>query len=175
MKEVVAMRTLRDLYLPAGRGPDVNTAKTVADTLCHTADVAQLRLLLLDYDWILHPVLFECDITDEQIAAHLGILREAARHKLHRLLDIFEASFDCTDVVAFPITNNTGGSDTEIWAYVAAPSIGYPIPSYDAWDLVDATDKFPHGWSDRLGAALGLLHPRGAGPTAITVTLHAWS
>jgi hypothetical protein len=159
----------------AGRGPDVIAAKAVADMLCSSADVTQLRVLLLDHDWILHPAVLECEITDEQIAAHLGTLREAARHKLHRLLDNFEASFDCTDVLALPITGNTWGCDAEIWAYFTAPSIGYPIPSYDAWDVVYATEKFPHGWSDRLGAALGLLHPHGAGPATITVTLYAWS
>jgi hypothetical protein len=171
---VSAHMSLRDLYLPAGASLDLAAAKAVADTLCRSADVTQLRVLL-EHDRISHPALYHWDPTDEQISAHLSELRATAVQRLHWLLDEFAASLRDREVVRFPFDRDNGGGHTvDGYATGGVTPSDAPTDSWEAWDIVHATDEFPPGWCDQLGAAFGLLHPLGTGPAAATVQLYRW-
>lgn len=173
-----AHMSLRDLYLPAGQAPDLPAAKTLAGVLCQTAGVDELRVLL-EHDHISHADLYQYDPSDEQIAAHLDELRATAELELGGLLDAFAASLACRDVSRYPFDRPTGAANGRhtIDAYVTAgvTADGGPTESSDAWDIVFETDKFPPGWCDQLGAALGLLHPTGDGPARATATFYLWA
>jgi hypothetical protein len=171
---VSAHMSLRDLYLPAGTSPDLAAAKAVSYTLCRGAGIAQLRVLL-EHDWISHPALYDWEPVDEQIGAHLGELRDAAVQRLHRLLDDFAASLHDRDVARFPFDRDTGGDHcVDGYATGGVTPSDAPTDSYEAWDIVHAIDKFPPGWCDQFGAALGLLHPFGTGPAVATIRLYRW-
>jgi hypothetical protein len=171
---VSAHMSLRDLYLSADTAPDLAAAKALAGILCRGAGVAELRVLL-EHDWISHPALYDWDPSDEQIGAHLGELRDTAVQRLHRLLDEFDASLDDREVARFPFDlDNGGGHTVDGYATGGVTPSDAPTDSFEAWDIVHATDKFPPGWCDQLGAALGLLHPHGTGPAAATVRLYRW-
>ena len=168
---------VRDLYLPAGATLDLAAATTTASALCRTATIDDLRILL-DEDWISHDSLTDPDdCTDQALTIRAETLRTAAEHQLHRLLDSFAASLQRRDVARFRFDNATDNTGGGLDAYVTGGlSFGdSPTDAYDAWDIVFDTDRFPAGWCDRLGAACGLLHPRGDGPAAAVVTFHAWA
>ncbi|GIM90105.1 hypothetical protein [Paractinoplanes toevensis] len=172
-----AHMSLRDLYLPADRIPDLPAAKTAATTLCRNATIEDLRTLL-DNDWIEHPSLYGYELSDEQIRPHQAQLRVTAEQRLHELLAAFMTSLAERDVVRFPYdrTRSENPGHT-VDAYVTGgvtPSDAL-TDSYEAWDIAYADDKFPTGWCVQLSAALGLIHPQANGPTAATVTFYRWS
>jgi hypothetical protein len=165
---------VRDLYLPAGTTLDLAAATATVSRLCRTASLDDLRTLL-DTDVL----------TDAGVAADPGWaehallssapdLRAAAEQQLHRQLHQFAASLSGRDVARFRFDSDAG---TGVEAYVTGGlSWGdSPTDAYDRWDIVYDTDQLPPGWADQIGAALGLLHPRGDGPAATTVTFHAWA
>ena len=102
-----AHMTLRDLYLPADRIPDLPAARTKATTLCRNASIEDLRALL-DNDWIGHPSLYDYEVSDEQIRPHLAELRAAAEPRLHELLAAFMTSLGERDVARFPYDRTPG-------------------------------------------------------------------
>src|SRR6266545_528246 len=50
-----------------------------------------------------------------------------------------------------------------------------PTDAFDDWDIVFDDVRFPMRWPAQLGAAAGLLHPWGDGPSVATVTFRAWN
>ncbi len=168
-----AHMSLRDLYLPADRIPDLPAARTAATMLCRNATVEDLRMLL-DNDWIGHPTLYDYELSDEQIRPHLTELRVSAEQRLHELLAAFMTSLGERDVVRFPYDTTRGENPGHtVDAYVTGGVT--PTDSFEAWDIVYADNKFPAGWCVQLSAALGLIHPQANGPAAATVTFYRWS
>ena len=172
-----AHMTLRDLYLPADRIPDLPAARTAATTLCRNATIEDLRTLL-DNDWIGHPSLYDYEVSDEQIRPHLAELRAAAEPRLHELLAAFMTSLGERDVARFPYDRTRGenrGHTIDVYVTGGVTPSDAPTDSFEAWDIVYAADKFPAGWCVQLSAALGLLHPLADGPIAATVAFYRWS
>lgn len=117
------------------------------------------------------------DWSDELVSRHADALRAWAEKCLHQALDAFTASLLHRDVARLPFTRNVDTTDGGVNAYMTGGlSWGdSPTDSYPGWDIVYDADRFPDGWSDKLAAAAGLLHPHGTGPAARTVTFHTWA
>ena len=164
---------VRDLYLPAGTTLDLAAARAAVTRLCRTAGLDDLRTLL-DNDVITDDTLTGPDGSDRALTARADGLRTAAEQQLHRLLQAFASSLRRRDVARFRFDHDTG---TGVDAYLTGGcSWGdSPTDAYDSWDIVYDTDRLPDGWADQIGAACGLLHPRGLGPATLTVAFHAWA
>jgi hypothetical protein len=163
----------RDLYLPTGTALNLTAAATVIGELCRTATADDLRVLH-DEGWLTGPFRAGTDsakkLTGEQIAA----ARAAAEDVLNRLLRELSASLLHRDVAPFRF-DRAGGEGVDAYVTGGTEADGSPTDSYAAWDLVHADHRFPPGWSERIGAAAGLIHPTGTGPAITTVTFHAWA
>lgn len=155
------------LYLPADTPPDVDAAKAVVSGLCRDATIAELRVLLTKM-WITseHPVTGDRR-TDAMIFDRADVLRAAAESALHRLLDTFAASLRGPHVVRFRLDTGTGGGVDVYRDRLTDES--HP------WHIVCGHRRFPPGWTVRIGAACGLLDPRGSGPAVTMVTFRAWA
>lgn len=166
----------RDLYRAAGITVDLAAAKTTAGELCRDATIDDLRILL-DEDWISDDRRIDPDDwTDHALTVRVEALRVAAEHALHQLLDGFVASLQGRDVGRFRFANPTdSGGSVDAYLSGGLSCGGGPTDAYDAWDIVFDTDRFPHGWCERLGAACGLLHPNADGPLAALVMFHRWA
>jgi hypothetical protein len=164
--------SLRSLYLPHGSTINHTAAAEKIRRLCREATIDDLTVLL-DGGWFDDEVRhIEQTWTDDTVATHSAMLRQAAEAVLLQRFDQFIRSLRHRDVTYYRF-GQADEPGVDVYATGGLSSGDSPTEAFDAWDIVYDPIRLPETWPAEIGAAAGLLHPRGDGPAVVTVTFRA--
>jgi hypothetical protein len=158
---VGAYLSTRELYLPAGTAFDIDQVQATAAALCDNATAEDLQHLTAE-QWIHDDVDAVEFLTGTRRERQLAALRHLAHVSLRGLLTGIGRSLRSRDVARYRFDNgDTPGIDAYLTAGISNGDD--PTDSFEAWTVLFEDHRFPHGWTDQIGRAAGLLHPHGTG------------